>query len=379
MSLGVGIIGTGQIALANHLAGIRLVPEARLMALADSNPAALQNALTVAGLPPAAGSTDYLALLRRDDVHAVVIATPNFTHAEIALAAIGAGKHVLCEKPLALNLEQAETMYHAAAARGVRHMTAFTYRFVPAMRYMRHLVAAGYVGVPRHFRANRFQDWGTRGLGWRQVARLAGTGELGDMLSHRIDYAHQLVGPTVRLIANTRNYLPERGGALSDVDDYVALLTEQGRGVTGVLESSKMCSGRGEGKNSQDLCEVNGSEGSLVYSLSTPHQLLGAKQGAAGLQPIEVPRAFRVWPGSARDPDAGDALVTFRYDQDVEFLRAILDGRPCEPGFREGAAVQAVMDTAVRSALEQRWLEVPLPAEFTAAAAGISAAQGEGI
>ena len=86
-------------------------------------------------------------------------------------------------------------MYRAAEAAGVRHMTAFTYRFVPAMRYMKHLVDAGDIGTPFHFRAQRFQDWGDRPMGWRQVKKLAGSGEMGDMLSHRIDYAHHLIGP----------------------------------------------------------------------------------------------------------------------------------------------------------------------------------------
>ena len=149
-------------------------------------------------------STRYEEIVRRDDVHAVIIATPNFTHAPIALAAIAHGKHVLCEKPLALNAADARAMAEAADRAGVRHMTAFTYRFVPAMRYLRHLVQRGDLGQPYHYRSCRLQDWGTRNLGWRQVKKLAGTGELGDMLSHRIDFAHLLVGPMQRLVANLK-------------------------------------------------------------------------------------------------------------------------------------------------------------------------------
>ena len=101
-------------------------------------------------------------------------------------------------------------MYRAAEDSGICHMTAFTYRFVPAMRYMKHLVDSGAIGSPIHFRAQRFQDWGDRPLGWRQVRALAGTGELGDMLSHRIDYAHHLVGPIKRLVARMRTFVPTR-------------------------------------------------------------------------------------------------------------------------------------------------------------------------
>src|SRR5207244_4466504 len=148
--------------------------------------------------------TDYNELLKRDDVNAVVIATPNHLHAPITLAAVALGKHVLCEKPIAMNYPESVHMLKAAQKANVRHMTAFTYRFVPAMRYMAHLVHSGAVGQPYHFRANRLQDWDARPLGWRQVQRLAGSGELGDMLSHRIDYGHLLIGPISRVVGRTR-------------------------------------------------------------------------------------------------------------------------------------------------------------------------------
>src|SRR5439155_9636337 len=117
--------------------------------------------------------TDYHELLKRDDVHAVVIATPNDTHAPIALDAIRAGKHVLCEKPLALNLTDAIAMARAADAANLRHMTAFTYRFVPAMQYTHHLVQSGGIRRPYHFRAQRFQVGGDPPLGRRPGKNLA--------------------------------------------------------------------------------------------------------------------------------------------------------------------------------------------------------------
>src|SRR5206468_4591107 len=184
--------------------------------------------------------TDDKETVQRDDVQAVIIATPNFTHAPIAQAAIAAGKHVLCEKPLAMNYTEAMAMYQASERANVRHMTAFTYRFVPAMRYLAHLVKRGDLGQPYHYRCCRLQDWGTRNLGWRQVKKLAGTGELGDMLSHRIDFAHLLVGPMKRLVANLKQWHPVRGGAPNDLDDWAAILAEFQSGATGVLESSKL-------------------------------------------------------------------------------------------------------------------------------------------
>lgn len=354
--IGVGLIGCGGIVLANHLPGLAFCPEAQVVALCDSNPAVLEKASRETGIT--AIYSDYQQLLQHPGLDAVIIATPNYLHAPISLAAIAAGKHVLCEKPIAMNYAESLTMYQAAEAAGVRHMTAFTYRFVPAMRYMTHLAKTGAVGQPWHFRANRFQDWGTRPLGWRQVERLAGSGELGDMLSHRLDYSQILVGPISRLVASTRRYLDERDGQISDLEDWVSIIAEFENGVTGNFESTKLATGRGEGGSSQDYCELNGSDGTLVYFLGRPLELQVGRKGGSGLETVPVPAEFLKVPGSPRDPQSGDPLVTFRYDQDFEFIEAILNQRPCQPSFRDGARVQAIIDAALLSAQQRRWVEV---------------------
>ena len=357
MPIGVALIGCGGIALANHLPGFALCREhARVVALCDSDRAVLGRASTQAGVD--ATFTDYRQLLDHPGVDAVVIATPNVSHAPIAMAAFEAGKHVLCEKPIAMDHAESLAMLRAAERAGVRHMTAFTYRFVPAMRYIAHLAASGAIGTPYHFRANRFQDWGGRALGWRQVKALAATGEMGDMLSHRIDFAHLLMGDMKRLVADTRRFLDDRGGQPSDLEDWVALLAEFASGATGVLESTKLATGRGEGGTSRDYCEVNGSEGSLVYLLERPNEIQIGKRGDSGLRSAPVPDEFLKIPESPRDPRAGDPLVAFRYDQDVEFVHAILEERDCRPSFADGVKVQAVMDAALRSVDERRWVDV---------------------
>src|SRR6478672_982119 len=217
--INVALIGCGQIALANHLPGLALCPEAKVVALCDANPEVLAKAQQQTGVK--VGSTDYREIVTRDDVNAVIIATPNYTHAEIAIAAAKAGKHILCEKPLAMTMGETWKMYEAAKKAKVRHMTAFTYRFVPAMRYMGHLVKQGAIGKPYHFRSCRLQDWGTRALGWRQMVNFAGTGELGDMLTHRIDYAHMLVGNFERVVADMRKFHEKRGDKPSELEDWV--------------------------------------------------------------------------------------------------------------------------------------------------------------
>jgi predicted dehydrogenase len=355
-TLNIAIIGCGGITLQNHLPGLALCPDVKVTALCDANAATLECARQQTGV--AITSTKHEEIVKRDDVHAVIIATPNLAHAPIALDAIAHGKHVLCEKPLALNYPDAKAMAEAADRANVRHLTAFTYRFVPAMRYLAHLIQRGDLGQPYHFRSCRLQDWGTRDLGWRQVKKLAGTGELGDMLSHRIDFAHLLVGPMKRLVANLKQWHPVRGGQPNDLDDWVAILAEFANGATGVLESSKLASGRNESWRSLDYVEINGSERSFVFITGEWNKLQTGKVGGPGLETIEIPREFWKWPGSPRDPAHGDPLVTFRYDQAWEFVDAIRNQRPCVPTFHDGARALAVMDAAVKSAETRQWVDL---------------------
>ena len=355
-SLNFALVGCGGITLQNHLPGLALCSDVKVHALCDAHAGTLENARKATGATVT--STDFREIVTRDDVQAVIIATPNIHHAPAALLAVQHGKHVLCEKPLALNAADAQAMADAAEAARVRHMTAFTYRFVPAMRYLHHLIGQGDLGLPYHYRSCRLQDWGTRNLGWRQQKAMAGTGELGDMLSHRIDFSHHLIGPMRRLVANLKNLTPMRDGQPNDTDDWVAILAEFQTGATGVLESSKLASGRNESWRSLDYVEINGSEGTFEFTTGRWDQLLAGKKGGPGLAPLAVPREFWTWPGSRRDPGVGDPLVAFRYDQVIEFVNAIREQRPCAITFHDGARAQRVMDAAVRSASLGQWVDL---------------------
>jgi predicted dehydrogenase len=187
---------------------------------------------------------------------------------------------------------------------------------------------------------------------------MAGSGELCDMLSHRIDFAHLLVGQIQRLVANLKTVHPERGGAPSDLDDWIAILADFTKGATGVLESSKLASGRNESWRSLDYVEINGSARTFVFTTGSWNTLQTGMAGGPGLETVTIPKEFWTWPGSPRDPGVGDPLITFRYDQAWEFIDAIRQQRPCVCSFHEGAQVQAVMDAAVRSAELRQWVEV---------------------
>src|SRR5262249_8311661 len=156
-----------------HLPGLQALPQAEIVALCDNNADLVRQRGSDYGVTQL--FTDYQDLLRLSSVDAVIVATPTVLHRPIALAAFEARKHPLVEKQLAMNYAEARQMYEAAQRSGLNNMTAFTYRFVPAMRYLRHLLAQGVAGVPRHIRVARFQDWPEVDIGWRQKKALAGS------------------------------------------------------------------------------------------------------------------------------------------------------------------------------------------------------------
>ncbi len=355
-NVGVALIGCGGIAVQNHFPGLKYCPGAELVALCDSNSEALEKASNDTGIKRK--TTDFNELLTWDEVDAVIIATPNFVHAPIAKAAAKAGKHILCEKPISMDLPEARDMWNAAEAAGVRHMTAFTYRFVPGMQYISHLIESGFIGRPYHFRCRRQQDWGSRFLGWRQNKSLAATGEIGDMLSHRIDFAHLLFGPIDSLVADTRIFHETREDKPSDLEDWVGVITRFENNATGMLESTKVATGRGEGGISEDFCEVAGSEGTLIYRLGKPNHIIVGRKGSSTLEEQEVPKEFLKVAGSPRDTANGDPIQTFRYDQDFEFIEAIQQGRDCKPSFKEGVQVAAVIDAILESKETNKWVTV---------------------
>ncbi len=269
----------------------------KLSRLSDPNPAALAEASR--GHRRDATYADPFALLKDAPRRRGDHRDPQPLSPRPRRAAAESGRHVLCEKPLALSVAEAKEMLGAAERAGVRHMTAFTYRFVPAMQYMHHLVTSGAIGTPWHFRAQRFQDWGRRAIGWRQRLSEAGSGEIGDMLSHRLDFAHLTMGPMracrgadesqiwpTRLDeSRQRTPVGHRGlGGLPGASSSAA--------SRGVFESVKTATGYAGGVTSRDFCEVNGSDGAVIYELSHPLRVLRAGKGAATSRG-DVPTEFR--------------------------------------------------------------------------------------
>ena len=358
----IAIIGAGAVSDYHHVPGIRLDPRAELVAACDADAALLDRKKIEWGIDRV--STDVDAIVNDPEVDAVIIATPNWTHHDQAIAAARVGKHIMCEKPLGLNAGQVRAMYEAAREAQVVHMTAFTYRFAPAMRYLRHLLKSGALGTPRHFRSQRFLDWPEASWGWRQYTSKAGAGDLFDMTIHRIDFALDLLGPLARVCGAVARFAPRdrtvEGEPCppSEVDDWSCLIGEFESGATGVWEGTTLAKGYHRDGFGHEWAEINGNEGSAVYRLHEPNTILLGRTGH-DLAPEAVPPQFLKPASSPRDPLEGAPATVFRYDLVWEFVSAIIEGRDAVPSFLDGLNAQAVADAVLRSHAERAWIDTP--------------------
>lgn len=360
--IGVAMVGVGAVTDYHHIPAARLDSRCRVVAICDESKELLAKRRSEWGIDYA--TTDYRELCKRDDVHAVVIATPNWTHSDMAVAFAQAGKHIMCEKPLGLNAGEVRRMYHAARDNGVVHMTAFTYRFAPSMRYLRSLLKAGQLGEPRHFRSQRFLDWPETSWGWRQYKSKAGAGDLFDMTIHRIDFAIDLLGPIETISGAVATFCPrdkDKEGKPcppSEVDDWSCLIGEFESGATGVWEGTTLAKGYHRNGFGHEWAEINGSEGSAVYQLHEPNRILLGKTGS-DLAPVDVPEEFLKPADSPRKLGEGLPATVFRYDLMWEFISAIAEGREAVPNFYDGLRSQIVADATLDSYAQRRWIEIP--------------------
>jgi predicted dehydrogenase len=358
----IAIIGAGAVSDYHHVPAIRIDPRARLAGVCDASRDLLEKRRKDWACENV--TTDFDAICADPNVDAVIIATPNFTHKPIALAAARHGKHVMCEKPLGLNAAEVRTMYHACRDANVVHMTAFTYRFAPSMRYMRHLATSGALGQLRHFRSQRFLDWPETSWGWRQYKAQAGAGDLFDMTIHRIDFALDLMGPLRSLCGATARFAPRtkttdgKDCPPSEVDDWSSLIAEFTSGATGVWEGTTLAKGYGFKGFGHEWAEINGSEGTAVYRLHMPNQIMLGKTGQ-DLTAVDVPAEFLKPSGSPRDPQQGEPATIFRYDLVWEFVSAICDQRQAVPSFYDGLRAQTIADSVLQSHAEKRWVDIP--------------------
>ncbi|MBD3779049.1 MAG: Gfo/Idh/MocA family oxidoreductase [Micrococcales bacterium] len=326
--------------------------------------------------------TSWQELVARDDVDLVDICTPGSTHAEIAVAALEAGKHVLCEKPLANTVAEAELMVaaaEAAAARGVRSMVGYTYRRVPAVRLARTLVEQGRIGTVRHVRVQYLQDWLTdpeAPLSWRLDKQAAGSGALGDIASHAVDLAQYVTGERLTGVsALLETFVRERPVAADfsglhgtagtergpvTVDDAAVFLARLSGGGLGVFEATRFATGR---KNALRL-EVNGERGSLAFDFEDMNVLhvhdATEDAAVAGFRRVVVTEPQHAYIAHWWPAGHGLGYEHAFTHQVVDLVGDIAAGRDPRPSYADGLGVQRVLEAVERSAADDsRW--VPLP------------------
>ena len=230
----IGVIGTGGWANTVHMRGYQAHPKARIVGVCDIILDRAKEAAEKFGAEFA--TDDYMALINRDDIDAIDVVTPNNVHVPIAMAAVKAGKHVMCEKPLAMNVAEAKELVDAAKAAGVKTGVNFTYRGHPAARYAREVICSGEIGRIFHVNAFYMQSWlvdPQRPLVWRLQKNLTGTGVLGDLASHVIDLAEWFTGSRITsVVGDMSTFQDERplpdgsGTGKVDVDDAFLLERE---------------------------------------------------------------------------------------------------------------------------------------------------------
>ncbi|MFI6294661.1 Gfo/Idh/MocA family protein [Nonomuraea sp. NPDC050790] len=293
-------------------------------------------------------TTDWRELIRRDDVQIVDVCTPGDSHAEIAIAALEAGKHVLCEKPLANTVAEAERMAEAAALATGRSMVGFNYRRVPALALARRMVAAGELGEIRHVRAVYLQDWimdPELPLVWRLRKDKAGSGALGDIGAHIIDVAQFVSGQDIVGVSGlTETFIKERPGGRVTVDDAALFIGRMSGGATASFEATRLAGGR---KNALRI-ELNGSLGSLSFDFEAMNELWVSK-GGGGFTRVLVTEPEHPYAGAWWPPGHGLGYEHTFTHEIKDFLEAIGNGTDPSPSFADGLRVQRVLEAVERS------------------------------
>lgn len=349
----------------------------QMKAICGRNAEALEEARKQFGWEEAV--TDWRKLITRDDIDIVDINAPSNAHKEIAIEAARAGKHIFCEKPLALTLADSREMLAAAEAAGVKHMVGFSYRFAPAVKLAKKLIDEGRIGQIYHFRGHFLQDWimdPQFPLVWRLQKEIAGSGSWGDLGAHVVDMARYLVGEFDEVIGMSETFIKQRpiasnmtglsataSGEATEmgevtVDDATLMMARFKNGALGSIEATRFAGGH----RCTNSFEINGSKGSIRFDFERMNEL----EVYFSDDPEDVQGFRRVL---ATDPahaymDAwwppGHTIGyehTFTHEV-VELLDAITNDRQPIPSFVDGVKCQEVLEAVERSIAERRWVAI---------------------
>lgn len=320
--------------------------------------------------------TDWRKLVQRDDIDIIDINTPSDSHLDIAIAAAQSGKHILCEKPLAITLQDARRMLQAAEEAGVKHMTGFNYRFVPAVRLAKKLLDEGRVGKVYHFRARFLQDWLVDPefpLVWRLRKEIAGSGAQSDLGAHIVDLARYLVGEFEEVVGMSETFIKERplprehSGSKDNsnaergqvtVDDAAVFMARLEGGVLGSFEASRCAPGH----RSLNTFEINGSEGSIRFDFERMNELsvyfTGDADDVQGFRRILCTDPAHEYADAWWPPGHTIGFEhTFTHEV-LELMSSIAEDRLPSPSFADGVRCQEVLEAVELSIAEKRWVSL---------------------
>ena len=351
-AIGIGMLGYAFMGKA-HSHAFRTIEhmtwppplEPRLVAIAGRDEQAVAEAAERYGFER--WTQDWRDLVSDPEIGLLDNLGPNSLHAEPTIAAAEAGKHVVCEKPLGRDADESYEIWTRVAATGVKHMCAFNYRFVPAVRLARELIEAGELGELRHFRGRYLQDWGdTTAAVWRFEREAAGSGALGDLAAHVVDLARYLVGEIETVGGFLRTFVPGR-----EVDDAVEATVEFANGAVGTLEATRLALGR---RNAFQW-EANGTKGSVAFDMERLNELQVFRADgdrARGFKTVLVSEAdhpfWEHWWPPGHIIGWGDTFVHELH----HFLAAIAEDADVGPHgatFEDGYRAAEVCDALVRS------------------------------
>lgn len=384
-TLNVAMIGGGFMGKAHAMAYAAmpmffwpapLIPVRKV--LVDINPAAAEIGRQRFGFEEA--SSDWRAVVARPDIDLVDIVTPNDSHAEIAIAAAQAGKHIICEKPLARTAVESKTMLDAVNAAGVIHMVAFNYRRTPAVALAHKFITEGRIGKIRNFRGTYLQDWSAdpdSPLSWRFNKQIAGSGTVGDIGTHVVDLARYLVGDITAVNAMTHTYVktrPLQSGGVDklgaadknanglrgevDVDDEMLTMLRFANGAVGSIEATRNAYGR----NNYLTFEIHGDRGSIVFNYERRDELqvmfADDPADARGFRTIYTGPAHPYGDGLWPIPGLGIGYSETKIVECYDLCKAIASGHQPSPNFADGYRIEQIAEAILHSGENGAWVEV---------------------
>ena len=371
----VGLIGYGGIGRV-HAMALRDIPflyglptdMIQIVGVATTRPETAQKAAKEIGCD--FWTADYRELLARPDIDFVDVTVPNHAHAEIVIAAAQAGKHIYCEKPLAMNVAEGQQMVAAVEQAGVKTQMTFNLRFFPALSRARQLIDAGFLGNLFSFRGRYYRSSyidPNKPISWRQQKAIAGGGALFDLGSHVLDLLYMLLGEFGAVQATLETLIKERPVAAGsaekvavDVDDIALLQARLKQGTLGLVEISRM----GTGFTNEVVIEIFGDKGAIRFNAAEPSwlEIYDTRDndtpfgGMRGFKKIEAVQRY----AGAKSPDWSMAPGFNRSHAEglYQFCRAIWDDKPATPSLADGLHIQAIMAAAEQSAASGGWVAV---------------------